>query len=86
VVRDTPELNYGCRSEYGPLELRIQTTPSLSGFIVYVEDPRLENRTVHEHALHNTLETAKEYAASQADEYLNRHQETASYEAVWRCS
>lgn len=31
------ELQHGCREEYGPLELRIQTTDSLNGFTVYVE-------------------------------------------------
>jgi len=80
------ELQHGCRAEYGPLELRIQTTASLSGFMVYVDDPRVEHRTVHEHAVHSTLEFAKEYAASRAREYLNIHTQDAQHEASWRCS
>jgi hypothetical protein len=80
------ELEHGCRTEYGPLVLRIQTTASLNGFTVYVEDPRQENRTVHEHAVQSTLESAKEYAAQRADEYLNGHKEAAPHEADWRCS
>jgi hypothetical protein len=40
------ELQHGCRSEYGPLELRIQITSGLNGFTVYVEDPRLAYHSV----------------------------------------
>jgi hypothetical protein len=80
------ELEHGCRTEYGPLVLRIQTTASSNGFIVYVEDPRLEHRTVHEDAVQSTLESAKEHAALRADEYLNDHKETAQHEVDWRCS
>jgi hypothetical protein len=42
------ELQHGCRSEYGPLEFRIQTSASSNGFMVYVEDPRLEHACVYE--------------------------------------
>jgi hypothetical protein len=35
------DLEHGCRSEYGPLELRIQTTSVENSFVVYVEDTRL---------------------------------------------
>jgi hypothetical protein len=80
------ELQHGCRSEYGPLELRIQTTASLSGFTVYVDDSRLENPRVHEHAVQSTLESAKEYLVLRAGEYLNSRAEAAPHEAHWRCS
>ena len=80
------ELQHGCRAEYGPLELRIQTTAQLNGFHVYVEDPRLAHRTVDEHAVQSTLESAKEYAVLRAGAYLNSHQEAGGHEAKWRCS
>jgi hypothetical protein len=85
-MHNSIEVQHGCRSEYGPLELRIQSTASSSDFIVYVEDPRLDHRIVHEHAVQSTLESAKEYAASQAQEYLSSVHEAASHEVVWRCS
>jgi hypothetical protein len=80
------ELQHGCRAEYGPLELRIQTTTSLNGFMVYVEDPRLEHHAVYEHAAQSTLESAKESAVLRADEYLNSRKETSRLAASWRCS
>jgi hypothetical protein len=67
------ELQHGCRAEYGPLELRIQNAASLSGFTVYVEDPRLEHRAVYEQAVQSTLESAKEYVVLRAHEYLNSY-------------
>jgi hypothetical protein len=54
-------LQHGCRSEYGPLELRIESTPSLSDFIVHVEDSRKAPRTVYQKAVQCTLGSAKEY-------------------------
>ena len=80
------ELEHSCRSEYGPLELRVEVTNSLSDFIVYVEDLRLEHSAVHQHAVKGTLESAKEYAALRANEYLNRRTEPAGHKTVWRCS
>lgn len=80
------ELQHGCRAEYGPLELRIQITASVNGFMVYVEDSRLEHRVVYEHEVQSTLESAKESAVLRADEYLNSHDEACQYEADWRCS
>jgi hypothetical protein len=77
---------YGCRSEYGPLELRLQATTASNEFTVFVEDPRLEHPCVHEYDVQNSLESAKEYATLRADEYLEGHQEAARYEANWRCS
>ena len=85
-LHNNMELQHGCRTEYGPLELRIQTTPSVNGFIVYVEDPRLEHRTVYEQAVQGTLESAKEYAVLRAHEYLNSYKQAAQHEADWRCS
>ena len=55
------DLQHGCRSEYGPLELRIQTTDQLNGFTVYVEDPRREPICVYEQAVQSTLESAKDH-------------------------
>jgi hypothetical protein len=80
------ELQHGCRAEYGPLELRIQSTISLSGFTVYVEDPRLERPCVYEQAVQSTLESAKKYLVLRAGEYLNSYKEVDQYEANWRCS
>jgi hypothetical protein len=80
------ELQHGCRTEYGPLELQIQTTASLSGFTVYVKDPRLEHPAVHEHAVQGTLEAAKDSAVFRADEYLQGRREAGRHEAAWRCS
>ena len=53
------DLEHGCRSEYGPLELRIQATSMENGFIVYIEDPRLTHPAVHEQQALSTLEAAK---------------------------
>jgi hypothetical protein len=80
------ELQHGCRSEYGPLELRLETTTRSNGFLVYVEDLRLEHPTVHEHAVQSSLESAKEYAALKADEYLDNRGEDVRRKAKWRCS
>lgn len=80
------ELENGCRSEYGPLELRISATASLSGFMVYVEDSRLEHKVVHEHHAQSTLDEAKASAVVGADAYLAGRNEASSCEADWRCS
>jgi hypothetical protein len=80
------DLEHGCRSEYGPLELRIQTTSVENSFIVYVEDTRLTQGIVHEHQALSTLEAAKTYAVSQADDYLKGLDETHEHSAEWRCS
>ena len=39
--------------------------------MVYVEDPRLEHRTVYEQAVQGTLESAKEYVGMRAHEYYS---------------
>jgi len=80
------ELQHGCRSEYGPLELRIQATASLNGFTIFVEDLRLEHAAVYEHPAQSTLEAAKESAVLHADEYLHRRKEESQHTADWRCS
>ena len=80
------DLQHGCRSEYGPLELRIQTTSVENSFIVFIEDTRLEHRTVHAHQALSTLEAAKTYAVGQADDYLGGLGETDEHSAEWRCS
>jgi hypothetical protein len=85
-MNNTAELQHGCRVEYGPLELRIQTTASSNGFMVYVEDPRLELARVSEQAVQSTLESAKESALSRADEYLSGRDEASQHAAQWRCS
>ena len=79
------EFHNGCRTEYGPLELRIKITTTSSRFMVYVEDPR-KNATVYEQAVQCELESAKEYAALRAYEYLNSYGETPRHETKWRCS
>jgi hypothetical protein len=80
------DLEHGCRSEYGPLELRIQATSVENGFVVYVEDPRLTNPAVHEHQALSTLESAKTSAVLHADGYLRSLGETHEHSAAWRCS
>lgn len=85
-MSDTADLQHGCRAEYGPLELRIQATSSSNGFIVYLEDPRLEQTRVFEHSVQSTLDAAKERAVSQADAYLNSRNEASAHNAKWRCS
>ena len=80
------DLEHGCRSEYGPLEVRIQTTSVENSFIVYIEDARLTNRAVQEHQALGTIESAKTYAVLQADDYLRSLGETDEHSAQWRCS
>jgi hypothetical protein len=80
------DLEHGCRSEYGPLELRIQVTSVENSFIVYIEDTRLTQRAVHEHQALGTLEVAKTYAVLQADDYLEGLGEAHEDSAEWRCS
>jgi hypothetical protein len=80
------ELQHGCRAEYGPLGLRIQTTASSNGFLVFVDDPRREHPCVYEQAVQSTLESAKVYLALRAREYLESYQEPAQHESTWRCS
>ena len=80
------DLEHGCRCEYGPLELRIETTSVENGFIVYIEDTRLTNRAVREHQVLGTIESAKNDAALQADDYLRSLGETREHSAQWRCS
>ena len=80
------DLEHGCRTQYGPLDLRIQTTVSLNGFKVFLEDPRLEHRSVQEYDVQSTLESAKAYAVTRADEYLSVRQDDVGFGARWRCS
>jgi hypothetical protein len=80
------DLEHGCRSEYGPLELRIPVTSVENSFIVYIEDTRLTQRAVHEHQALGTLEVAKTYAVLQADDYLEGLGEAHEDSAEWRCS
>jgi len=80
------ELKHGCRAEFGPLELRIQSTVSSNGFVVYVEDTRLEHPRVYEQSIQSTLESAKEYVALRAHEYLNGKDQVPGPGVNWRCS
>jgi hypothetical protein len=80
------ELQHGCRAEYGPLELRIQTTASLNGFTVFVDDSRLEHPCVYEQAVQSTLESAKDCLVLRAAEYLDSCKEAAQHNTDWRCS
>lgn len=79
------DLQHGCRSEYGPLDLRIESTTSLNDFIVHVEDSRAESRTVYQQPIQCTLESAKEYVVLRAQEYLDSLNE-AGGRVDWRCS
>jgi len=80
------ELHHGCRAAYGPLELRIQTTRSSSGFLVGVDDPRQPHPCVSEHAIQGDLDAAKEDAGLAAGEYLSGREEAIPHAATWRCS
>jgi hypothetical protein len=80
------EIENDCRAEYGPLELRIQATVSVNGFTVYVDDPRVEPSSVLDSAVQSTLESAKEYVAQWAGEYLTSLKEDVPPETNWRCS
>jgi hypothetical protein len=80
------DLQHGCRSEYGRLELRIETTSVANGFIVLIEDTRLTHRAVHEHKALGTIESAKTSEAIQADDYLISLGEPHEHLAQWRCS
>jgi hypothetical protein len=80
------DLQNGCRSEYGPLELRIQATSVENGFIVFIDDPRLPHPAVLEHQALSTLESTKTYAVLQAADYLRGLGETNEHSAKWRCS
>jgi hypothetical protein len=80
------DLQNGCRSEYGPLELRIQTSATLNGFTVYVEDLRQGDSAVYEHPVQSTLESAQESAVLRAGEYLQSRKEECQYIPDWRCS
>jgi hypothetical protein len=80
------ELEHGCRADCGPLVLRIQTTASVNGFLIYMEDLRIERRIVYEHAAQSTLEFAQEYAAVEGGKYLSSHQKAPPETVDWRCS
>jgi hypothetical protein len=54
--------------------------------MIYVEDPRLEDRCVFEQSVQSTLESAKDYAALRAGEYLASYQEASVHEVSCRCS
>lgn len=54
--------------------------------MVYVEDPRRVRPCVYEQAVQSTLESAKDYLALRAREYLESYQEPAQHETNWRCS
>jgi hypothetical protein len=79
-------LQHGCRAEYGPLELRIQTSTRANRFLICVEDPRQEHRVVYKQKVQSTLESAKEYAALRANEYLSSYGEAARPDVEWSCS
>ena len=80
------DLQHGCRTEYGPLELRIQPTAGTNGFTVYVDDPRREPSCVYEQSIQAALESTKDYLLLRAREYLDSYQEAVQHEAKWRCS
>ncbi|MEQ1948364.1 MAG: hypothetical protein ABL995_14325 [Bryobacteraceae bacterium] len=80
------EIWHGCRSEYGPLELRVEPTASSNGFKIYVEDLRLEAAMVCEQMVHGELESAQDSVALRAHEYLSRDGEVPIEKTKWRCS
>jgi hypothetical protein len=89
--RPLEEIRNGCRTEYGPLELRIQATESANGFRVFVEDHRKEEFSVSEEAWQSTLDAAKVHLTIKAGEYLASLKDAAPkkpapYKADWRCS
>jgi len=80
------EILHGCRSEYGPLELRVQAGASVNGFTVFVQDLRLALSAVYEHPAQSTLESAQESAVQRAGEYLTSRNEEPLHVVDWRCS
>jgi hypothetical protein len=54
--------------------------------MVYVDDPRREVRCVFEQPVQSTLESAKDYVALRASEYLDSYREASVFEVSWRCS
>jgi hypothetical protein len=84
--RKAVTIQYGCRSKYGPLDLRIHPTGGTNRFMVYVEDSRIGHRIVHEHAAQSTLESAQAYLTLRADEYLTSQDIPSRYELCWRSS
>jgi len=80
------EIQNGCRTEYGPLELRIEATESANGFRAYVEDHRLEQFCVSEDAVQSTLDSAKDQLIQKAVDYLASLKDRSPYTVDWRCS
>ena len=73
VLKPRPPLDVihnGCRSEYGPLELRVQATQMANGFRIFPEDPRPEHFGVSDEAILSTLDAAKDLLTRKAGEYL----------------
>jgi len=54
--------------------------------MIYVDDPRRQDRCVFEQSVQSTLESAKDYVALRAGEYLASYQEASVPEVCWRCS
>jgi hypothetical protein len=79
-------LRNGCRAEYGPLGLRIETTASANGFTVFVDDPRRQPACVYEQTVQAGLESVKEFVVLRAQDYLDSFREAAPQGARWRCS
>jgi hypothetical protein len=84
--RPLEEISNGCRTEYGPLELRIEATECSNEFRVIVEDHRLDRFSVHEEAVLSTLDSAKDLSIKKAGEYLATLRDSSRYRADWRCS
>jgi hypothetical protein len=80
------EIQNGCRTEYGPLELRLEATESANGFRAFVEDHRLEHFCISEDAVQSTLDSAKDQLIQKAGEYLASLKDRSRYTANWRCS
>ena len=54
--------------------------------MVYVDDPRRDERCVFEQSVQSTLDSAKDYVVLRANEYLSSYQEAGGHETIWRCS
>ena len=80
------KIRHGCRSKYGPLELRVQAGDGINGFSVFVEDHRQPQFRVCEDVVRSTLDSARAFSMLKAGKYLAGLHDSAHYKADWRCS
>ena len=76
----------GCRTDFGPLKLWVQTTGLPDRFIVYAEDRRKHKRVANEEGT-GTIREAQRCAILMAEQYLKSIGENPEeFETDWKCS